>query len=218
MAVCPNCSFVLVVLPKRRRYKCAKCSRLYPERFVDNREFRRYNQIQRGSTIEETESYFEEIWKAFKLLTQTVREKPKPRKKLSEEERKQRAREYRKKNRARILLLKKKYREKHKDKINSRERQRRIKIRAHLRTASRKIWHEKKDIYNKNRREKKQLKKALALMGLKNNDYSPCKGKSRSQMADFYFSNYCNNQNVFKYSLSFSFLFPHLAQWQSIWL
>ncbi|MBU4502074.1 MAG: hypothetical protein KKA79_05755, partial [Nanoarchaeota archaeon] len=140
---------------------------------------------------EQTERHFEEIWKAFKLITQTIREKPKPRKKLSEEEKKQRARDYRKKNKARILLLKKRYRLKNRNKINLRERQRRVRIRAHLRKASRKLWHEKKHIYNKNRREKKQLKKALALMGLKNNDYSPCKGKSQSQMADFYFSNYC---------------------------
>jgi len=190
MAVCPKCGYMLVLPPKRRRYKCAKCSRLYSQRFIDDREFKRLNQIQRRITKEETERYFDEIWKAFRILTRTERKKPNPRKRFSEEERKQRIKEYRKKNRAKILLWKKKYRERHRDELNAKERQRKDKIRAHLRLINLQRWHERKQIYNKNRQEKKQLKKALALMGLKNDVYTPSKGGFSRQMADSYFFNY----------------------------
>ena len=40
MARCIKCNYLLVLLPKRSKYKCAKCSSLFPQREIDNRKFR----------------------------------------------------------------------------------------------------------------------------------------------------------------------------------
>jgi len=47
MSRCPNCSYGLVLLEKRRKYKCAKCSKLYPKLSIDNKDFREMNKIAR---------------------------------------------------------------------------------------------------------------------------------------------------------------------------
>ena len=43
MPRCPNCSYMLVLLEKRRKYKCAKCSKLFFQKEIDNRHFREQN-------------------------------------------------------------------------------------------------------------------------------------------------------------------------------
>lgn len=44
---CPKCSYSLVLLEHRSKYKCSKCGRLFPQRGIDNDEFRKYNERQR---------------------------------------------------------------------------------------------------------------------------------------------------------------------------
>lgn len=81
MPRCPNCSYVLVLLSHRRRYKCAKCSSLFSEKFIDDRNFRNFNKRQREED---------------KLSLK--QKKPK----MSENERLQKREAYRTKNRERI--------------------------------------------------------------------------------------------------------------------
>ncbi len=120
MTVCPKCSYALVLLPKRRRYKCAKCSSLYLEKFIDSREFRRFNQIQRDLTREEAEieskRRFEEAWNACKLVNKPQRQK------LIEEEKKQKRKEYYQKTKERILRHAKEYYQKNKEKVFEKNR------------------------------------------------------------------------------------------------
>jgi len=73
MPRCPNCGYILVLLEKRRKYKCAKCSNLYPQTFIDNEEFRNWNKLQK------------------ELDKQNLRRK---RPKLTEEQKRERRNEY----------------------------------------------------------------------------------------------------------------------------
>ena len=47
MPRCPNCNYILVLLENRCKYKCAKCSKLYSQKEIDNKEFREWNEKQR---------------------------------------------------------------------------------------------------------------------------------------------------------------------------
>ncbi len=47
MPRCPNCQYILVLLTNRRKYKCAKCGRLFWQSIIDNKEFREWNKEQR---------------------------------------------------------------------------------------------------------------------------------------------------------------------------
>lgn len=47
MAVCPKCSYALVLLEHRNKYKCALCSRLFSQKEIDDREFKEWNKRQR---------------------------------------------------------------------------------------------------------------------------------------------------------------------------
>lgn len=68
MARCPKCSFALVLLPKRNKYKCAKCSSLFRQKFIDNREFRAWNKRQRGIEFKElTKKYIKEYKRQYRL-------------------------------------------------------------------------------------------------------------------------------------------------------
>lgn len=73
MPRCPNCSYILVLLEKRGKYKCAKCGKLFLKKEIEDEEFREWNITQRGEDKETL--------------------KPKKRVKLTEEEKKQRTKE-----------------------------------------------------------------------------------------------------------------------------
>jgi transcription initiation factor TFIIIB Brf1 subunit/transcription initiation factor TFIIB len=47
MPNCPNCDYLLVLLEKRRKYKCAKCGKLFVQREIDLKEFQEWNKRQR---------------------------------------------------------------------------------------------------------------------------------------------------------------------------
>ena len=101
MPQCPNCGYELVLLDRRLKYKCALCSRLYYQKYIENREFREWNKRQRELDIHNLIASIE----------------PKPRFRLSGEERRLRAkiygREYYKRNRDKLRkLMKKSYRKK----------------------------------------------------------------------------------------------------------
>jgi len=47
MIRCPNCFYELALLEKRRKYKCAKCGKLFPQKEIENKEFREWNKKRR---------------------------------------------------------------------------------------------------------------------------------------------------------------------------
>lgn len=44
---CPNCEYVLVLLEGRRKFKCAKCGKLFPQKLVEDEHFKKWNKKQR---------------------------------------------------------------------------------------------------------------------------------------------------------------------------
>lgn len=55
MPQCPNCSYKLVLLLHRPKYKCALCSKLYPKKEIDTKQFKKFNKRQRIFDIENYE-------------------------------------------------------------------------------------------------------------------------------------------------------------------
>ena len=47
MPQCPKCSYKLVFLENRLKYKCAKCGRVFLQKFIENKDFQRWNTFQR---------------------------------------------------------------------------------------------------------------------------------------------------------------------------
>jgi len=111
MPRCSNCSYILVLLEKRRKYKCAKCGRLYFKKEVESKEFRQQNKYQKGEDKEDFD-------RQLKLRRKTL----KPRKKIDPKVKQKKLREYRtsyyQKNRAKILVYKKEWRKRAKEKNN----------------------------------------------------------------------------------------------------
>ena len=56
MARCPHCSYNLVFLENRLRYKCAKCGRAFLQKFAENRDFRTRNNQLRSFGMQELAS------------------------------------------------------------------------------------------------------------------------------------------------------------------
>ena len=108
MTRCTKCSYLLVLLPKRNKCKCSKCSSLFPQKEIDNKEFRAWNKRQRLQDIE------------------NIKPEKKIRIKLSDEERIIRAKEsaklWRKHNKERCRELAEINYEKNKDKILARKK------------------------------------------------------------------------------------------------
>ncbi len=109
MPRCPNCSYILVLLEKRRRYKCSKCGKLFLQKKIDFKEFRQQNRVQR------------ERDKAALQQTKRRRKKnelDKSQTRLTKWLNLDYTKEYYQKNKATILAKKKLYRQKTKDKSN----------------------------------------------------------------------------------------------------
>lgn len=62
MPKCPNCSYLLVLLEHRRKYKCAKCGRLFPQQEVDSNEFRELNKRERKKDKKEAMKEYKREW------------------------------------------------------------------------------------------------------------------------------------------------------------
>lgn len=55
MPRCPNCSYILTLLEKRNKYKCAKCGKLFSKKEIDIKEFREWDKQQKKKDGEEFE-------------------------------------------------------------------------------------------------------------------------------------------------------------------
>src|SRR3989344_8395666 len=91
MSKCPNCYYELVLLEKRRKYKCAKCGKLFPQHDIEVKEFHEFNKRQKKFDREE------------------IFGKPQHQTKLTEFEKKQRRKEYYEKNKDKLLKHKADY-------------------------------------------------------------------------------------------------------------
>jgi len=132
MPRCPNCSYKLVFLEKRFRYKCAKCGKLFLRRFIENMEFRLWNEQRRNSErqeilleikrLEEEKRQRKELRELNRIgrsLRFLFNGPPKPRAILTPEERKIRRSESKKlwesRNPDRVKAMKRRYLERHRE-------------------------------------------------------------------------------------------------------
>jgi len=152
MPRCPNCQYILVLLPNRRRYKCSKCSRLYPQKQIENKDFREWNRQQRKQD----------------------KETPRPRKpKLTEEERNKRRKDYYLSHQKKLLEFSRKHYNKNRNKILARKKV--------YRQEAKQQYYEWRRKYRENNRERTRLltrisfwrnkQKRLAVQMLENEYY-----------------------------------------------
>ena len=120
MPRCPNCNYSLVLLEHRRKYKCAKCGKLFPQKEIEDKEFREFNKKRREESKKESKKEYK------KLYAQENRERisawmreyyEKNKEKIKEQQRKWVA-----KNPEKIKEYQRKYRGKNHDKINAQKR------------------------------------------------------------------------------------------------
>ena len=97
MARCPKCSYQLVLLFNRSKYKCALCSKLYPQKEIENKEFRRFNEGKRLSDVEDYQKQRKEELLRIKQLKKSVKQLFKPIKNKNDY-----YKEYKQKNKAKI--------------------------------------------------------------------------------------------------------------------
>ncbi len=120
MAKCINCNYTLVLLEHRRKYKCAKCGKLFPQGEIENKEFVKWNKERRAEEKRKlkNELHKEYIKKNKEKFKKTQKKwTDKNRKKLNEYQR-----EYYKKNSEKIKAQQREKHEKNKDTINEKRR------------------------------------------------------------------------------------------------
>ena len=117
--LCPNCSYPkLVLLSNRRKYKCAKCSRLFFQKEIESKEFRIWNKKQKELDLHNFNLEFKKEWDNITELRKTLRQMFKPSKNSNKEYEKL----WRAKNKEKIQTRERVYYNKHKDKINAQRR------------------------------------------------------------------------------------------------
>ena len=186
MPRCPNCSYKLVLLSSRPKYKCALCSKLYPKKEIEVKEFQEFNKRRR---IEDLESYekdrkehlarIKEIKKDIRLLfngfSKTPKEYGKEYYEKNKEKIRQLNREWRLRNREYDLKRKQEYSKKNRELLNVKARLRR-QNNPEPERQSKRLW--RANNLNQMRtygmiQHYRRKQKTLALQYLKNDTYSP---------------------------------------------
>tara|TARA_Y100000034_G_scaffold130663_1_gene189626 strand:+ start:709 stop:1263 length:555 start_codon:yes stop_codon:yes gene_type:complete len=156
--ICQNCNYDLVLIARRRKFKCAKCSRLFLQKRTEFQNFQRWNKKQReldshnfSLLLKQREDSLNErkLLRGFRLLF-------KDRVKLTLKGR----RKYYEKNKERLIAYTLDWKKRNKDKINQKNRENRHKSLEIIRQRDRlSKWRERH--------------KLMALQYLKINGYNP---------------------------------------------
>jgi len=120
---CLNCNYLLVLLERRRKFKCAKCGRLFLQKSIEDKSFRRWNAKQRELDEHNLKLEKRELKQRTKLSPEERELKAKESNKKWRLNNKEKCRELSEKsyykNRNKILSNKKIYRQLSKDKNNN---------------------------------------------------------------------------------------------------
>lgn len=73
MLTCPNCNYKLVLLSSRLKYKCALCSRLFPQKEIEIKEFREFNKRRRIDDAEKMDKEYKENLARIKEIKKSLR-------------------------------------------------------------------------------------------------------------------------------------------------
>ena len=93
MPRCPNCNYELVLIPRRRKYKCPKCGKSFSQKEIELKEFHKLNKEERKKSRKQ---YLQESIRnsqAKKIIPKIIYELKNPKPVKSESEKKK---EYRK--------------------------------------------------------------------------------------------------------------------------
>ena len=136
MSRCPNCSYKLVLLSSRPKYKCALCSKLYPKKEIEIKEFQEFNKRRRIEDAERFDKEYKEhlarikeIKMSLRLLFNGFSKTPKEYRKEYYEKNKEKIRqlnkEWRLRNREYDLKRKQEYSKKNREILNAKAKMRR---------------------------------------------------------------------------------------------
>jgi len=186
MPRCPNCSYKLVLLSSRPKYKCALCSKLYPKKEIEVKEFQEFNKRRRMEDAERFEKEYKghltrikEIKKSLRLLfngfSKTSKEYRKEYYEKNKEKIRQLNREWRLRNREYDLKRKQEYSKKNRELLNAKARLRRQSNPESERLKNRSYRAKNRDIMKTYGmiQHYRTKQKALALQYLENEDFKP---------------------------------------------
>ena len=127
---CLKCNYKLVLLSNRRQYKCALCSNLYPQKYIENRECQKLNELQKIQDVSnlnlQRKQKLNQIRDIKKALKHLFNGKPES---YSKEYINQKSREWRAKHREQDLKRKREYNQRNKEVVNLRCRIRNYRVR-----------------------------------------------------------------------------------------
>ena len=177
MSKCPNCFYELVLLGRRRKYKCAKCGKLFSQKEIDLKEFKEQNNKEREESRRQWQIEMSQDHHARKVIPKIIGDINNPRSKKSKEQ-------YYKENRDSIIQKKKEYRlnlsDQQKKEQNEKRRARRYRNIHATRLQSR-INHWK------------QQQKTLAVQFVENELIKAYRPQSDNFLASFHFPIYCDD-------------------------
>ncbi|MFH1592717.1 MAG: hypothetical protein ABIB47_05110 [Candidatus Woesearchaeota archaeon] len=156
---CPNCYFALVLLEKRLKYRCSKCSKLFPQKQVEAISFRIWNKKQRELDLHN-------------LKLEPIKKRISSRRKLSSEQKRAKSRLYHANNSSKINELKRTRWRANKEEINLKRRLKRSNNRELTRLLNRIEYF-------------RARQKELALQGSKNKQYKASSSKIPHSVATY---------------------------------
>ena len=190
MPRCPNCSYKLVLLSNRPKYKCALCSKLYPKKEIEVKEFQEFNKRRRIEDIEVYEkeckkhlARIKEIKKSLRLLfngfSKTSKEYRKEYYEKNKEKIKQLSKEWRLGNREYDLKRKQEYSKKNRDILNAKAKLKR-QSNPEPERQRKKLWRANNQGMMRTYgmiQHYRTKQKILALQYLENDDFKPSNEK-----------------------------------------
>ena len=127
MAKCPNCSYTLVLLEYKQKFKCPKCGRLFPQQKIELIEFNKFNKTERIKDKEVIEVDKNKKYKQPKLSEFTKKQdnivRAKNWRKAHPDYNAEQCRKYLSKNKFKVLSIQRAYHLKYKPQINERRKQ-----------------------------------------------------------------------------------------------
>jgi len=119
MPRCANCNYELVLLEYRRKYKCAKCGRLFLQSEIDTKDFREQNKKEREQSRKQYKKETSDDYNARKAIPKIIEQLKNPKIEKTREEYNQAKREYWAKNKTHLQQKRKENYERQKLRILS---------------------------------------------------------------------------------------------------
>src|SRR3989344_5224242 len=180
MPRCPNCSYKLVLLSSRPKYKCALCSKFYHKKEIEVKEFNKRRRIEDAERFDKEHlARIREIKKDLRLLFKGFSKTPKEYRKeyyeKNKEKIKQLSKEWRLGNREYDLKRKQEYSKKNREILNAKARLRRQSNPEPERLKNRSYRDKNRDMMKTYGmiQHYRTKQKTLALQYLENEDFKP---------------------------------------------